>query len=212
MIVVGGFVGELVAGQSVSELPFERDPTLREQLEGPVDRRVADLGILLTDVGEELLDADVVRGLEEALHDREATDYVQAAPDLTACEVLIVWEPGSAKVTWPPPVQRRASWKKGPMVWEGERSAMYVLPFVAVLAATKASVSDHWFWYLRASYFLGFGFVVVAIWLSLSSKQKEKWWQFFRSIFRASLVAVLLALGSLPLVKLFVNPWLVSNR
>ena len=84
--------------------------------------------------------------------------------------------------------------------------------FVTVLAATKASVSDHWFWYLRASYFLGFGFVVVAIWLSLSSKQKEKWWQFFRSIFRASLVAVLLALGSLPLVKLFVNPWLVSNR
>ena len=41
---------------------------------------------------------------------------------------------------------------------------------IAVLAGTKASVPGHWFWYLRASCFLGFGFVLVAIWLSLSPR------------------------------------------
>jgi len=83
---------------------------------------------------------------------------------------------------------------------------------VAVLAATKSSVSGHWFWYLRACYFLGFGLTVVLVWFSLSTDRKEKSWSLFGSVQRVSFAAVFLALFSLPFISWFVDPSLVSNR
>jgi len=47
VVVVRGLVRELVAREAVTELALEGDAALREQLQGPVDRRVADLRVLL---------------------------------------------------------------------------------------------------------------------------------------------------------------------
>jgi len=83
---------------------------------------------------------------------------------------------------------------------------------VAVLAATKASVHGHWYTYLWALYLVGFCLALVTAWFSLSRQGKSQYWPLFKAVHLANLVAVLLALGSLPLIEFFVDSSLVSNR
>lgn len=83
---------------------------------------------------------------------------------------------------------------------------------VAVLAATKASVSGHWYAYLRVLYLAGFSLALLTAWRALSKRKKSQYWSLFKTIHNANLVAVLLAFSSLPFIDHFVDSSLVSNR
>src|SRR5690606_30947210 len=74
VVIVGALVRELVAGLSVAEVALGGDAALREELEGAVDGGVADLRLLLTHAGEELLDRDVLWRLAGALEERLRDD------------------------------------------------------------------------------------------------------------------------------------------
>jgi cytochrome bd-type quinol oxidase subunit 2 len=83
---------------------------------------------------------------------------------------------------------------------------------VAVLAATKASVSGHWYAYLRLLYLVGFSLALATTWLAISQQKKSQYWALFKTIHIANLVAILLAFGSLPFIEHFVDSSLVSGR
>src|SRR3954462_9851748 len=60
---------DLVACLAIAELALDGEAAIDEQLEGPVDRGIADLGLALANLEEELVDRDVLMGAEELLDD-----------------------------------------------------------------------------------------------------------------------------------------------
>jgi hypothetical protein len=63
---------DLVARLAVAELALDREPALDQELERAIDGGLADLGMALADLREQLVDRDVVARPEELLDDRLA--------------------------------------------------------------------------------------------------------------------------------------------
>src|SRR5688572_9634540 len=68
MIVV--IADDFVARLAVAELRLDREAGIDEELERTVHRRVADLGVALADLAEELVDRDVIARAQKLLDDR----------------------------------------------------------------------------------------------------------------------------------------------
>src|SRR5690242_5125027 len=63
---------DFVASLSVAELTLDGEPAVDQQLERPVHRRIAHLGLTLANLEQELVDRDVVARTQELLDDRLA--------------------------------------------------------------------------------------------------------------------------------------------
>src|SRR5262245_5707376 len=63
---------DLVARLAVAKLALDGEPGIDQQLERAVHRRVADLGLALADLEQQLVDRDVVARAQELLDDRLA--------------------------------------------------------------------------------------------------------------------------------------------
>ena len=83
---------------------------------------------------------------------------------------------------------------------------------VVIIAATKASVSGHMFLRVFYYYFISIGIACFSFWLFMSNSHKYKYLPTFHLIFKSILVAILVALISLPVIDAFIDPSLVSNR
>ena len=63
---------DLVAGRAVVEVAFAGETGITEDLHGPIDGRVSDVGIELANLPEQFLAGDVTSGFEEHLQNRLA--------------------------------------------------------------------------------------------------------------------------------------------
>ena len=71
-VIVMMLVGDLPARLTIAELTGGGDATIGEELEGTVDRGVADVAGLLANAGEEIVDRDVAVTTEELIDDQLA--------------------------------------------------------------------------------------------------------------------------------------------
>src|SRR5262245_29368209 len=81
---------DLVARLAVAELALDGEAAVDQELERPVDRGVADLGLALAHLEEQLVDRDVLAGAKELLDDRLALrgDIEPAILDVRAPALL----------------------------------------------------------------------------------------------------------------------------
>ena len=83
---------------------------------------------------------------------------------------------------------------------------------VALLAATKASVEGHLFWYVRLTYFMTLGIAPSFVWLFWKSGRNPTTLHLSKLLYLSSFTGILLTLPALQAVNQLIDPSLVSNR
>lgn len=83
---------------------------------------------------------------------------------------------------------------------------------VALLAATKASVAGHLFWYVRFIYFMALGITPILLWVLWKPGRNQATIDFSNKLYLFSFIGVFLSLPALQVVSDFIDPRLVSNR